>query len=332
MGLSLCTDIWVTNLVQSFDSRAVRQYLNAQKITRFRDLANRRILYTRYKNQFVKDHYFTCQIPNTLNELKIESATILSFLKARYDKGLDSSSFLDKLIQSLNQESYFGNKEHFRILIFLASFYDLNESQQATIGKLLNDCREKVEDFDELFLQFMLSLAAEGHFFNKEAHLRIHNLLDKSFEDKLGQYFSVMKEVHERGYSDQSVMDLVDTYYRSNRGLSTQNECIRTMLLTYLNNFYSNISEDEYSEFFEMSKIYAPYMSSFNNQKFNQYLKEISLKYVKRLIKRYTDKRSKEYQEIKRFVAATMESLGLMTEKEIIELFKTRRKKRATAQ
>lgn len=331
LGIALCTDIWVTNLIQSFETRTVKQYLSAQKIQRFRDFGNRRTLYNRYKKQFAKEHYFTCQIPSNKNELKIESATLLTFLKARYDKNLDSSSFLDKIIASIDDKSYYGIPEQYKILIFILAFYKPNDSQHSTLSRILNENRREVEDFDELMLQYILVLVSEGFYFNKDVHLQISSLIDNSIEDKLTSYFSVMKAIHEKGYTDQGVMDMVDIEYRSNSGLSTENECLRIMLLSYIKNFYSNISDEEYLEFFEMSKIYAPYMTSFNNQKFNQSLKNISLTYVKRLIKKYTDKRSKEYQEVKRFVAATMQSLGLMTEKEIVELFKSRRKKKVVA-
>ena len=72
-------------------------------------------------------------------------------------------------------------------------------------------------------------------------------------------------------------------------------------------------------------------MSIFSNQRFNQDVKEASLKYIKRLLKKYTDKRGRDYQDIKKFVKTTFLDLGFMTDKQIVEFFKTKRKKKIEA-
>jgi hypothetical protein len=92
--------------------------------------------------------------------------------------------------------------------------------------------------------------------------------------------------------------------------------------------FLKNLGEEEYHNYFEINKTFIQYMSIFSNQKFNQDVKAISLVYIKKLIKKYTDKRGRDYQDIKKFVAATFLDLGFMKQKEIVELFKTRRKKK----
>jgi hypothetical protein len=50
--------------------------------------------------------------------------------------------------------------------------------------------------------------------------------------------------------------------------------------------------------------------------------------YVRRLIKTFTDKRGKDYQDIKKFVSVTFQDLKFLKEKEVVELFKTRRKRK----
>jgi len=52
------------------------------------------------------------------------------------------------------------------------------------------------------------------------------------------------------------------------------------------------------------------------------------LGYIKKLLKVYIDKRGRDYQDIKKFVKTTFLDLGLMTEKQLVELFKTKRKKK----
>ena len=90
----------------------------------------------------------------------------------------------------------------------------------------------------------------------------------------------------------------------------------------------TNIETEEYAEYFNISKMFPVYMDVFSNQQFNQSIKDVCLIYVKKLLKRFTDKRGKDYQDIKKFVSANFLDLGFMKEKEITEMFKTRRKKK----
>ena len=64
------------------------------------------------------------------------------------------------------------------------------------------------------------------------------------------------------------------------------------------------------------------------SQQFNQDLKELSMAYVRKLLKVYIDKRGKDYQDIKKFVSSTFLDFGFLTDKEIVNLFKTRRKRK----
>ena len=70
------------------------------------------------------------------------------------------------------------------------------------------------------------------------------------------------------------------------------------------------------------------YMEIFSNQQFNQNIKDLSLIYVRKLLRFHTDKRGKDYQDIKKFVSATFIDLGFLNSKQAVELFKTKRKKK----
>ena len=72
-------------------------------------------------------------------------------------------------------------------------------------------------------------------------------------------------------------------------------------------------------------------MTIFSNQQFNQDLKERCMAYVRKLLKKYTDKRGKDYQDIKKFVSSTFRELSFLKDKEIVELFKTKRKKKVSS-
>ena len=69
-------------------------------------------------------------------------------------------------------------------------------------------------------------------------------------------------------------------------------------------------------------------MRIFDNQQFNQDMEKISMSYIAKLLKRYTDKRSRDYQDIKKFVSHNFVDYGFLKDKEVVELFKTRRKRK----
>ena len=166
---------------------------------------------------------------------------------------------------------------------------------------------------------------------DSRADQRVSNLLDHSNEDELSKYYQLTDIIHTKGYLQEQTVDAVKTFYVRHEGLSTINECLRQTIFRYLETFISNLEESDYPEYFELSKIFPVYMEVFNNQYFNQRLKELCMRYVKRLQKKYTDKRGRDYQDIKKFVMTNFQDLGFYTEKEILEMFKTRRKKKTTA-
>jgi hypothetical protein len=114
----------------------------------------------------------------------------------------------------------------------------------------------------------------------------------------------------------------------SHEGLSAFNEGIRRTVFRYLKQLVDNLLPSQYSDFFEITKLFAVYMGLFGNQQFNQNLKELSMSYVRKLLKVYTDKRGKDYQDIKKFVSSTFRDFKFLNEKEIVNLFKTRRKRK----
>jgi hypothetical protein len=110
--------------------------------------------------------------------------------------------------------------------------------------------------------------------------------------------------------------------------MSIESECLRRLVLTYFRRLISGLTEREYSDYFELTKIFGVYMRIFENQQFNQEVEKLSLGYVGKLLKVFTDKRAKDYQDVKRFVATQFVDFKFLTDKEVVEMFKTRRKRR----
>ena len=80
-----------------------------------------------------------------------------------------------------------------------------------------------------------------------------------------------------------------------------------------------------YHEYFEINKVMVSYINTFSNQRFNQNIKELSMKYIQKLLHHFADKRSKDYQDIKKFVTTTFLDLSFKSEKELAEIFKTKK-------
>jgi hypothetical protein len=89
------------------------------------------------------------------------------------------------------------------------------------------------------------------------------------------------------------------------------------------------LTEKEYQDYFDIAKIFSVYMKIFGNQQFNQSVEKLSMKYVTRLLHVFTDKRARDYQDVKNFISsASLLTSGFLKEKEVTEMFKTRRKRK----
>lgn len=120
-----------------------------------------------------------------------------------------------------------------------------------------------------------------------------------------------MDVVHTKGYIHEETILAVKSYYDKHKGLSIENECLREGIFGYCESFLNNLDTESYHEYFEINKVFVSYINTFYNQKFNQNIKELSLRYINRLMDVYTDKRARDYQDIKKFVTSTFIELGL---------------------
>lgn len=329
MGFALSSDIWITNLINTITNKRIRYFLQGQKLERYRRPDLRRTGYVRYQRQFRSDNFFSADFPTNTSELKILSSPLKLFLIKRVQQNADNSSIIPSLRAFVENPDFKGTQEHMEIMGLYAYFFDLNEVDQAHLSDHFDKTRKLNPNFADLFLDFVLFLHKGKQIdLDKEADLRLSNILDKTDGDLLSKYYKIIDKVHINGYIDEEAQEAVKVFYNQHEGLSVVNECLRQTIFGYFNRLISKLSEREYSKFFEVSKNYPVYMSIFANQQFNQDLKELSMRYVKKLLRKFTDKRGKDYQDIKKFVSTTFLDLGFLKEKEIVELFKTRRKRK----
>ena len=243
----------------------------------------------------------------------------------------DNANILPEIQAFLANEGLKNTPEYVHLLAIYAHFFDVEGADFETLKTQFNDCRKNFADFEAIWWEFILGVQEEGVRIDAAADGRVLKVLDTTIDDGLTPYYQLMDTVHTQGYTHVDSVEAMRTFYGNHPGLSTINEAARSTILNYIANFLQNISEEEYSEYFELSKIFPVYTDLFSNQEFNQELKATCLAYIKRLLKRYTDKRGKDYQDIKKFVNTSFTELKFMSQKELVELFKTRRKKKTPA-
>ena len=330
-GLMFSSDIWTTNLINGFTNKRVKSFLQSLKSSTLRDPVRRASHLQRYKRQFINEVYQSAPFPTSIGELSIGSKRLHDFIVFRVKGQFDNSSLEPAITAFLSDDKLTNEQSHFEITTLFAHFFELNKKNSDRIKALFKHYRTSFEDFDEVFFRNLLELYERGLQFNEWTDRRMLDIVDPENENDVTKFHALMLNVHQLGFSNDESIGAIREFYNSHEGLSTVNKVLRTAVLHFVNRFLGNIDELNYGDFFELVKIYAPYMQTFSNQRFNQGLKEASLRYVKKLIKHYTDKRGKDYQDIKKFVMASFVDHGFYTEKQVAEIFKTRRKKKVTA-
>jgi len=332
IGFALSSDIWVTNLINSIENKRIRYFLQGQKLEKYRRPKERRIGYLRYKRQFSNENFQTAEFPETPGELKVLYSSLKNFLLYRIKMNFNNQSIVQPIKEFLENKKFQGTREHLHIMMVYCFFFDLNDEDQKHAAGILNKVRKETPEFSEEFLQYVLDLHDDPEVDLKpEADLQMAGLLNLRQKDQLSEFYKLLQTVHNKGYNEEEAQEAVKVFYIQHEGLSIINECVRQTIYQYLRRFISNLDPEAYTDFFEITKLFPIYMGIFANQQFNQNLKELSMKYVRKLLKRYTDKRGKDYQDIKKFVSRTFKDFEFLKEKEIVELFKTRRKKKSTA-
>lgn len=330
IGFALSSDIWITNLLAPIENKRIRYFLQSQKLDKYRSLQGRSQGYEIFKRQFRNFNYMTADFPKNLGELKVLWSSLREFLLYRIERNLDNNSLLPFLKAFIENKNFKGHDEYLEIMAVYALFIDLNEADQKHLAGLFNEARKSHSDFTEKWLEIILTLHKSRRVVvDAEADARISSILDKSIKDDITAYYNLMDVIHGVGYINEEAMEAVKSFYTHHEGRSLINECVRMSLFNYFARLLNNLEVEDYHELFNLSKIYTVYINIFANQQFNLDVKDLSMRYVQRLLKHFTDKRGKDYQDIKKFVSTTFQDLNFLTEKEVVELFKTRRRRKA---
>jgi hypothetical protein len=328
VGFALSSDIWITNLLAQIENKRIRYFLQQQYLPNSHDLKFRKGLYDRYAAQFKKELYYSADFPTTLGEMKANFSALRLFLLKRYEHGTDNSSLQPKVKAFLDNKEFFGTDEYLEMLCLYGNFNELTREEKGDFVMHFARERKGFPEFDEKYLRFQLSLYQSKMNLSAEHDERMSALVDKTVADKISDYYRIADKIHSLGYVHPDTVDAVSEFYNEREGLSVENECVRQVILNYFTRLISNLGEGEYGAYFDLTKIFSLYMKIFDNQQFNQAVEKISMLYIRKLLKKYTDKRGKDYQDIKRFVSTQFIEFEFLDSQEVVELFKTRRKRR----
>ncbi|MBK8626440.1 MAG: hypothetical protein IPN86_13010 [Saprospiraceae bacterium] len=325
VGFSLSSDIWLTNLMEHLTNKKVKSFLNLQKVDKLRDLNNRIALYNSYKKQFHNQNFLTAEFPTNISELKVLGSSLISFLKYRANRKYKNESVLPHLDELIANEGLHNDPDFLEIMMITGMFYEVSDTSRKTISEIFDKLRTTDEQFANKYFQHLLYIYRSEIEITPDADKRMSKIINKKVNDEVSSYYNLMDEVHTKGYVHEDTITAVKEYADKHKGLSIENECLRDGIFGYCESFLNNLDTDSYHEYFEINKVYTSYINTFYNQKFNQNIKDLSIRYINKLMDVYTDKRGRDYQDIKKFVTSTFRDLGFKTEKELTEMFKTKK-------
>jgi len=331
IGFALSSDIWITNILAIITNKRAQVFLESQKLDKYRDIKLRNTGLVKYRKQFLSLNFQTAVFPNEKDQLALEADSIKDFLVYRATNTYNNENLVPVLREFVSNDHFYDEKVYYEICILTGLFYDLGTEGEQKLKTTLDHIRANNPGANDHFFLYVNDLYNRGIKLSIESEKKLSNGVSRNSEDTISKYFDVLDEVNTKGYIHAEAINSVREFYYKNEGLSIENEAIRNSILSKLGLFLSNLSVEDYNEYFEINKTMTAYMDVFSNQKFNQDLKDFALKYIKKCLKFYKDKRSKEYQDIKKFVKSTFIDYGFMNAKEIVELFKTKRKPRKIA-
>ena len=330
VGFALSSDIWITNIINAASNKQVKNFLVSQNQDKYHDFRNRRTAYVKYSKQFMSLNFYTAEFPSNKQELIREFNLLKSFVLYRANEHNGNNKNLDaKLTELINNHAAFDkDPRYLEILLIIAMKYELSSSDEQVISNYFNDLRQE-EGFETKYFSLMVRLHQEINIGPKEEQNLI-KILDTSKGDKISELLKVLDIIHSKGYMNEEAINASRDFYYSNEGLSPHNSCLRSSIFHYFKSLLTKLEVTDYSDYFEINKVMVQYINIFDNQQFNQDIKDTSLKYIKKLLKHFTDKRGRDYQDIKKYVWSSFVDLNFMNEKELKEFFKTKRKAKPT--
>jgi hypothetical protein len=329
LGFALSSDIWVTSLVEKITNKRVKSFLMTQKMPQYRVFENRRALHFRYNKQFSGEIFGSAVFPKSFGEFKVMHLPLRNFLLERaMMQDVDNSSILPHMNDFLKLEEIQGNEELIYILMIFGKYFEYDKDIADLLSSSIDTCIKEDSEFDIKWFAYLDELYGKGVEISADNAKKSLELVGAK-SDLFNRYYQLIHDLSVSGVSEEKIVEEVRAFHSSYEGLSKQNVALRTAVYRVFEDQMNGLKALEYSQFFTIFKQMVPYVENFRNQRFNQNLKDLFLKFVKRCIKIFTDKRGRDYQDVKKFVATNFVDIGFMKDKEVVALFKTKRKKKA---
>ncbi|MBB4077650.1 hypothetical protein GGR28_000251 [Lewinella aquimaris] len=333
VGFALSSDIYVTGLIDEIPTKRVRQFLLQQKSDDARTADGRKQIFNRYKRQFASRNYQYAPFPQQVGELISHTNHAVEFLLYRVsNKDLNNDALPAPLYHFVTNPDFAGRKEIIRPLVIYGAYLPpQDDTKQAVVDVLNRERKEDPKRVSEQIMTFILRLKNDPQVtFGKDEEANLGLIIDRSIDDDLTAYFNLTDRIHAEGYDDADVQEAIQEEVLKQEGLSDINENIRKTILTYFDDLAASLGTDEYNKWFRLTgKLFPVYMKIFANEQFNQHLRRLAIRYTKRLIKVHTNKRGKDYRDIKKTTVATWIDYGFMSDKQLKEFFKTPRKRKS---
>jgi hypothetical protein len=329
IGFALSSDIWVTNIIQSVKLQRVSSFLNEQRQRRYRDLEERKAGYQNYKRQFDNLNFYTAKFPSNATELKLFYPKLKKFIVELILREKDNSSLESYIVDFVRNDDLPGSLEYIYMFGLFINYLEVSSKSQAVLKKRLNIERSDVEGFNNNYFIFLRDLLDSRLPVTPDCDRRVSDLLDKSIEDDLTMYYDMTDVIHSKGYTHEDTQKAVREFFYAHDGLSTINECLRLVILKYFRSVVSDLGPDDFREFMEIFPVFVTYINIFQNEKFSQAVKHFTMDYARAFNKVYTDKRGRDYQDFKKFIVRMFTELNFMSEKDLKNFFKTKRKKKS---
>ncbi|MEO5905218.1 MAG: hypothetical protein ABIQ11_00720, partial [Saprospiraceae bacterium] len=342
IGFALSSEIWISNLINQVENKKVRHFFETMIMDKFRALPARKQAYENYYRQFINHNYHSADFPKTVSELKTLFSALEKFIQYRIKHGKVNQSLLPNFKEFLNNEAFKKEEEYMRMLILFGRYFP-HEGHEEWIKGLFNEERVNFPEFNEKYFEYLLEIEEKELPLDKDSDMNVFNLLDRSIDDDLLRYSVLINEIHQKGYVHEDAIEATRNFYENHEGLSDINESLRHTIFGHFETLIANLPVEDYKTFTgqdhrkseedaarddSMSKFMKLYMDIFANQEFNLRLRDLSMAFLQKCMKAFTDKRSTQYQEVKHFVMDKFPDWGFMKEKEVVELFKTRRKRK----
>ena len=331
VAFALSTHVWTTNLIAEIANRIPRNFFQEHNDTSIRTPEQRRAVRERYARQFRGENFASTAFPADAAELAGSAREVEGFLRTRFgDPSLDNAALVEPTRGLLGDDAVGTTPPSERIVALVGMFMDLPADMENALRTRLR--RLAADDaFAERYFGFLAELHHdEAVDVSPEVDRRMGLRVGTAGDTRLSAYYNLAVRIHDAGIDALGTQDAIRLFQREQEQTSEVNECVRQTVLRYLREVIAGLDVERYTGFFEATKLFAVYFDIFRNEAFKQEIRGLSVGFVKRLMKRYTDKRGRDYQDIKKFVKTTFLDLGFMTERELTNFFKTKRKRRPT--